>query len=200
MNANCLALGLLGCVALVAGCGRPSPDAPPGPANVPAAGSAAPARGPGASRAFTLTSTAFADGSAIPKQYTCDGGNRSPELRWAAAPDGTRGFALIVRDPDAPGGDFTHWILFDVPAGTTEIPEGASPQAPGLPGMNDFGKPEYGGPCPPPGGAHHYVFTLYALDTPRTGIRLGARRPEVERALKSHALGQAQLRGTYGRG
>lgn len=150
--------------------------------------------------AFKLTSPAFSDGSPIPAQHTCDGRDRSPALRWSGAPEGTRSFALIVHDPDAPGGAFTHWVLFDIPAGVEEIPEGAAPTAVGLPGANDFGKTGYGGPCPPPGhGRHRYFFTLYALDLEKTGLRQGARRAEVESAIRGHVLGQAQLTGVYER-
>jgi Raf kinase inhibitor-like YbhB/YbcL family protein len=150
--------------------------------------------------AFTLTSPAFSHGEAIPRQYTCDGEDRSPSLRWTGAPEGTRSFALIMHDPDAPRGDFTHWVLFDIPAGVREIHEGAAPTAVGIPGTNDFGKEGYSGPCPPPGhGRHRYLFTLYALGIEHTGRRRGARRAEVEGAIRGHVRGQAVLMGTYER-
>src|SRR5437867_2438467 len=115
--------------------------------------------------AFTLESSAFTNGAAIPREYTCDGANRSPGLRWIGAPPETRSFALIMHDPDSPKGDFTHWTLFDIPADTTQIEEGAAPKAPGTQGRNDFGEINFGGPCPPEGhGEHRYIFELYALD------------------------------------
>lgn len=149
--------------------------------------------------AFILMSSAFANGSHIPPQYTCDGADRSPLLRWGGVPAGTRSFVLTVHDPDAPGGSFTHWVLFDIPAGAHELHEGAAPTAMGVPGTNDFGKIGYGGPCPPPGRAHHYVFTLYALSLPHLRLQGGVRRPQVEAALRGHVLGRAVLTGRYAR-
>jgi hypothetical protein len=152
--------------------------------------------------AFSLTSTAFDDGAPIPSDYTCDASNRSPALRWSDVPAGTRSFALIMHDPDAPRGDFTHWVLFNLPAGLQELPEGAGAgqQAPGVSGVNDFSKVGYGGPCPPPGhGRHRYRFDLYALDLDRLALEPGATRAEVEAALRPHALGQAQVTGVYER-
>jgi Raf kinase inhibitor-like YbhB/YbcL family protein len=152
---------------------------------------------------LTLTSPAFAHEARIPRKYTCDGAGSSPPLQWTEAPPGTQSFALIVHDPDAPRGDFTHWVLFDIPPEVTEIAEGAAPAEVGVPGGNDFGKEGYGGPCPPPGhGRHRYFFTLYALDRGGVGLGLarGARRAEVESALQDHVLEQAQWLGTYQRG
>lgn len=150
--------------------------------------------------ALTLTSPAFASEAPIPRQYTCDGEDKSPELRWSGAPSETQSFALIVHDPDAPRGDFTHWVLFNIPADVAEIPEGAAPDAVGEPGTNDFGKEGYGGPCPPPGhGRHRYYFTLYSLDRGNLGLGRGARRADVEAAVQGHVLAQAQLMGTYER-
>jgi Raf kinase inhibitor-like YbhB/YbcL family protein len=150
--------------------------------------------------ALALISSAFANGGSIPPQYTCDGANRSPLLRWSGVPAGTRSFVLTVHDPDAPNGDFTHWVLFDIPASAREIHEGAAVAAAGMPGTNDFGKLGYGGPCPPPGrGRHRYLFTLYALNRPHLGLHRGARRAAVEAALHGHVLGQAQLMGVYER-
>lgn len=154
--------------------------------------------------ALTLTSTAFEDGAPIPIDYTCDGNDHSPPLRWSDAPAGTRSFALIMHDPDAPRGDFTHWVLFNVPADSQKIPEGAGAggagQGAGEPGTNDFGKLGYGGPCPPPGhGRHRYLFDLYALDLDQLALEPGAKREEVEDALRQHTLGQARLTGVYER-
>jgi Raf kinase inhibitor-like YbhB/YbcL family protein len=153
--------------------------------------------------AFTLTSTAFGDGAAIPAQYTCDGVDVSPPLAWSGPPPGTRSFALIADDPDAPAGTWVHWVLYNLPADVSELPEnvakvesldlGGARQ-----GRNDFRHPGYGGPCPPPGPAHRYFFKLYALDT-RLELKAGAQKKDVEAAMEGHVLGSAQLMGTYGR-
>jgi Raf kinase inhibitor-like YbhB/YbcL family protein len=151
---------------------------------------------------LTLTSPAFANEAPIPRKYTCDGADQSPALQWTEAPPGTQGSALIMHDPDAPRGDFTHWVLFDIPPEVTEIPEGAPPAEIGAPGTNDFGNEGWGGPCPSPGhGRHRYFFPLYALDRSGAGLglRRGARRSEVERAIQGHVLEQAQLMCTYQR-
>jgi Raf kinase inhibitor-like YbhB/YbcL family protein len=153
--------------------------------------------------AFTLTSTEFTDGAAIPVKHTCDGGDVSPPLAWSGAPAGTRCFVLIADDPDAPAGSWVHWVVYNVPAAVSELPEnvakvetldlGGARQ-----GRNDFRRPGYGGPCPPPGPAHRYLFTLYALDAPLT-LKAGAQRKDVETAMEGHDLGSAQLLGTYAR-
>jgi Raf kinase inhibitor-like YbhB/YbcL family protein len=150
--------------------------------------------------ALTLTSPGFSNGEHIPRQYTCDGEDMSPELRWQGAPAETESFALTMHDPDAPRGDFTHWVLFDIQPNVGGVPEGAAPDAVGEPGTNDFGKEGYSGPCPPPGhGRHRYFFNLYALDQRRLGLGRGARRAEVEAAVRGHVLAQAQLMGIYER-
>jgi Raf kinase inhibitor-like YbhB/YbcL family protein len=147
---------------------------------------------------FTLTVTAFADGSLIPAKFSCEGANVSPELRWNEAPVNTKSFALIVDDPDAPAGTFTHWVLFDIPADRSSLAEGTS--AVGVTGKNDFGRAGYGGPCPPRGhGPHRYYFTLYALDTASLKLKAGAGRREMEAALRSHILAQAKYLGRYER-
>ncbi len=153
--------------------------------------------------AFILTSAAFKDGAPIPGKYTCDGVDVSPPLTWSGAPAGTRSVALIADDPDAPGGTWVHWVLYNLPAEVFELPEniakvesldlGGARQ-----GRNDFRRPGYGGPCPPPGPAHRYFFKLYALDT-RLELKAGAQKKDVEAALEGHALGSAQLMGTYAR-
>lgn len=150
--------------------------------------------------ALTLTTTAFRDSESIPAEFTCDGADRSPELRWTGAPAGTRSFALIVHDPDAPRGDFTHWVLYNIPADILLIPEGVETSAIGDPGTNDFDKRGYGGPCPPSGhGRHRYYFTLYALDIGRLPAEKGAKRAEVEAEIEGRVLGQARLMGVYER-
>jgi Raf kinase inhibitor-like YbhB/YbcL family protein len=179
---------------LLAGGCSPGGNAGPAPA---ARGPSPPASAPTAKAgAISLTTPSFSDGGSIPAAYTCDGGNHSPALRWNGAPAGTRSFVLMMHDPDAPDGDFTHWLLYDVPANTAQLPEGS---AAGLAGANEFGKSGYGGPCPPPGPPHHYVFDLYALDEGTTGLPLGARRVDVDAAIRGHVLAQGRIQGVYQR-
>jgi hypothetical protein len=146
---------------------------------------------------FGITSTAFEDGTAIPRRFTCDGENLSPDLAWDGAPEGTKSLVLVVTDPDAR--DFVHWLAYDltgVPSGGLPRGASASPAAPRQ-GANSFGKRGYGGPCPP-SGTHHYRFTLSALDTvlPLSGTpSLGA----LEAAMDGHVLAKATLTGTYRR-
>ena len=150
--------------------------------------------------ALTLSSSAFADGSAIPKRFTCDGENVSPPLSWTGAPDSARSFVLIVDDPDAPSGTFTHWVLYDIPGGTHALAEGQKAGGVGHSGRNDFAKTGYGGPCPPRGhGAHRYYFTLSALDIATLGLPDGAGRLQVEAKMRSHAVGTAKVMGRYER-
>jgi Raf kinase inhibitor-like YbhB/YbcL family protein len=144
---------------------------------------------------FQLTSSAFPEGQGIPKRFTCDGDNVSPPLAWSGAPAGTKAFALVVDDPDAPGGLFTHWIVFNLPAATRSLPEGVKPAADQ--GTNDFGKAGYGGPCPPK-GRHRYVFHLYALKDGLGGLK-SPNRKEIDAALKGHVIAEARLMGTYQR-
>ncbi len=153
--------------------------------------------------AFTLTSTAFSDGAAIPAKYTCDGIDVSPPLAWSGPPPGTRSFALIADDPDAPVGTWVHWVLYNLPAAVSELPENiAKVESLDLDGArqgrNDFRRPGYGGPCPPPGPAHRYFFKLYALDAPLQ-LKPGGQKKDLEAAMEGHVLGSAQLMGTYGR-
>lgn len=150
---------------------------------------------------FTLESPAFTNRGTIPTRFTCDGEDVSPELRWRAAPDGTKSFALLVEDPDAPSGTFTHWILFDIPAAQSHLPEGGGAGELGTTaGTNDSGKPGYKGPCPPPGhGSHRYIFTLYALDRETLPLTSKVRRDEFVRAIGGHTLDKAELIGRYQR-
>ena len=146
---------------------------------------------------FTLTSDSFQNGGAIPAQFTCDGDNHPPHLSWGEPPKGTKGFALVVDDPDAPGGMFRHWGAFDIPAGTRSI---GSSQKIGTLAVNDFGNRDYGGPCPPKGGGpHHYHFKLFALDVETLGLGSNARIAEVENAANQHSIGKAELIGIYER-
>jgi hypothetical protein len=151
---------------------------------------------------FVLKTTAFADNHGIPKQYTCDGTDVSPALKWSDAPIETQSFALIADDPDAPVGTWTHWIIWNIPAKATALPEGVSKVEESgdgaRQGKNDFQRIGYGGPCPPAGKPHRYFFKLYALDV-KLDIKAGASRKELERAMKGHVLSQTELMGKYGR-
>jgi len=150
---------------------------------------------------FRLSSTSFQANGDIPARFTCSGEELSPALAWTDPPAGTQSLALITDDPDAPGGVFTHWVLYDLPPGTHQLPEGvAHSTAPegARQGRNDFNKIGYGGPCPPPGNPHRYSFRLYALDR-KLNLRTGASKSDVERALKGHVLAQAELTGRFGR-
>jgi len=149
--------------------------------------------------AFELTLQAFPEGSAIPKAYTCDGEDKSPALSWSGEPAGAKSFALIVDDPDAPSGTFTHWLLYDIPASMHALPE-KSKSKEGISGANDFGRTGYNGPCPPKGhGPHRYYFKVFAVDVPSLGLRAGAKRSDVDRALGKHVLAEAQRLGRYER-
>lgn len=154
-----------------------------------------------------ITSTAFTKGQPIPQKYTCQGSDVSPQLKWTGAPPNTRSFALIADDPDAPDPKapkmtWVHWVLYDLPSATTELAEDIA-KTPTLPdgakqGITDFKRIGYGGPCPPPGGAHRYFFKLYALDT-LLNLKPGATKPELLKAMEGHILAQGQLMGTYQR-
>lgn len=147
---------------------------------------------------FQLSSPAFPHAGGIPAVYTCDGEDRSPPLQWTGAPDGTKGYTLIMDDPDAPGGTFTHWVLFNIPATRSDLAEGFRPGQVGTSGRNSFGRLGYGGPCPP-SGTHRYFFTLHALDVQSLSLPEAAGRVDVERAMNGHIIGRAQLMGTYAR-
>lgn len=155
-----------------------------------------------AGQSMELKSTGFSDGSSIPSRYTCDGAGVSPTLEWSGAPAATKSFALIVHDPDAPV-DFTHWLAYDIPAEVHQLAEGASSDGAmpngAMEGVNGFRRTGYGGPCPPAGKAHRYIFLLYALDT-KLGLGAGAAREQVESAMRSHIVASGRLIGTYGRG
>jgi Raf kinase inhibitor-like YbhB/YbcL family protein len=151
---------------------------------------------------FVLTSNAFGESEAIPADYTCDGANVSPPLSWIGAPPGTARFALVLEDLDAPSGIFTHWLLFDIPADTADLPEDVpnipQPDNLGIQGRNDFGHVGYGGPCPPPGKPHRYRFSLSALDG-ALDLPAGASRQQVLAAASDHALARAELMAQYQR-
>ena len=169
---------------VVAGCGggdkatEPAPDAPPG---------------------IELTSSAFAAGEPIPAKYGCDGTQTSPPLAWADVPAGTKSLALLMEDPDAPGGTFVHWTVYGIPATARRFDEGKVPSGAGQ-GENSFGDDRYGGPCPPKGDdAHHYAFNLYALRAD-PGLEAGAKPDDVRAAIKKQALARGRLIGTFKRG
>jgi hypothetical protein len=148
---------------------------------------------------FALTSTAVASNQAMPVRYTCDGENLSPPLSWAGVPEGTRAFALVMDDPDAPSGTFTHWLLADIPAADTRLAEGLRSDQVGIAGTNDFGRVGYGGPCPPRGhGPHHYRFHLHALRRP-LGLRRGFARADIDAALSDEVISTATLVTLYER-
>ncbi len=152
--------------------------------------------------AFKLWSPAFANGESIPAKYTCSGDDISPELRWENGPRGTKSFALICDDPDAPFKTWVHWVIWAIPSSTTTLSEGVPPD-PVLgdgtkQGTNDFKRLGYGGPCPPPGKPHRYFFKLYALDM-IPDLKAGASKQDLLDAIEGHILAQAELVGTFKR-
>jgi len=150
-----------------------------------------------------LRSSAFSDGAAIPRRFTCEGEDVSPPLEWSEVPEGTRSLVLLCDDPDAPGGTWHHWAVYDLPADRTALSEGAR-QARGKDGLkqaiNDFRRPGYGGPCPPRGhGPHHYHFRLLALSTNHLALRQDASCRDVEREARESLIAEAILVGLYER-
>ena len=153
-------------------------------------------------RAMELKSSAFQNNQDIPSKYTCDGADVSPPLIWNNPPNGSKAFALISDDPDAPASAWVHWVIYDLPGDAKELAEGVPAQE-SLPngakqGLNDFKKAGYGGPCPPRGPAHRYFFKLYALDRP-TNLKPRATKQQLLDAMKGHIIGEAQLVGKYKR-
>ena len=152
--------------------------------------------------ALEIQSPPFSPGGEIPVKHTCDGPDVSPALRWTNPPAGTKGFALISDDPDAPGGTWVHWVLYGIPPRLRQLSEGLPAKDTvadiGRQGVNDFRRVGYGGPCPPRGPAHRYFFKLYALDVQ---ITLPPRKTKAEllKAIEGHVLGQAELMGRYQR-
>lgn len=145
-----------------------------------------------------ITSGAFADGQTIPVEYTCDGADANPALAWKGVPEGAQSLALIMTDPDAPGRTFYHWAVYNIPPEQREIAQsGPAGELAFAQAENDFGEPNFRGPCPPAGSPHRYFFTLYALDTILEDGLQGAR--DVEKALEGHVLDHAQVMGTFGR-
>lgn len=151
-----------------------------------------------------LSSPAFESGKLIPVQYTCDGEDSSPPLEWGYPPEGTRSFALIMDDPDAPAGTWVHWVVYNLPAESRSLPEGASrarasdfslPQG-AIQGKTSFNRTDYGGPCPP-SGEHRYFFRLYALDSTLEDRPMN--KTALLKAMEGHILAQGELMGVYQR-
>ena len=146
-----------------------------------------------------ITSSAFSQGEPIPPIYTCKGKDISPPLLWTEVPEGTESFVLIFDDPDAPMGTWVHWVYYNIPGSMRKLPEGfdknVNPAPGGVQGITSFGRPGYGGPCPPR-GIHRYFFKLYALNAAISPVS-NAGKAEVLRAMKGHVLAEAELMGTF---
>lgn len=143
-----------------------------------------------------ISSSIFSEGGDIPLRYTCDGDDLSPPIAWSGIPVEAQSLVVIVDDPDAPIGTFVHWVLYDLPPNTKSLPEGV--KGLGTEGLNDFRNLGYRGPCPPKGPAHRYFFKIYALDEP-LNLEPGAKKGDVEEAMRGHILAEGQLMGKYGR-
>ncbi len=152
--------------------------------------------------ALSVKSTAFAEGNPIPKKHSCQGSDVSPALSWEGIPAEAKSIALIVDDPDAPGGTWVHWLAYNIPATLRGLPEAVPDQRVldnGIrQGKNDFGKIGYGGPCPPPGPVHRYYFKVYALNSVLE-VEAGATKAQLETVMKSRILAEGRLMGTYRR-
>jgi len=149
-----------------------------------------------------VVSSAFDNGEFIPEIYTCDGEDISPDLKWSGYPSNTESFVLIMDDPDAPIGTFTHWVVYDIPKNVNAFPENFPkvPEVDGIKqGITDFRRVGYGGPCPPPGKPHRYFIKVFALDIPSLGLPAGATRSQVESKMKGQVLSKGHLMGLYGR-
>ena len=150
---------------------------------------------------ITITSPAFREGEKIPSEHTCDGADRSPPIEWSGVPANAQSLVLIADDPDAPGGDWVHWLVYDLPPSLTQlpagIPEGGRLSVGGSQGRTGFGAVGYGGPCPP-SGTHRYFFKVYALDA-MLQLAPGATKKELLQAMKGHVLAEGQLMGKYAR-
>lgn len=154
------------------------------------------------SRSFQLGNPAFGQGDVIPDRFACTGENLSPELTWGKPPAGTESLALIFDDPDAPGGSWVHWIIYNLPGAQTGLAEGMKPLSEhpdgSLSGSNSWGESGYGGPCPPPGSTHEYVFMLYALDS-RLDLGAGASKKQLLAAMEGHVLAETRLSAFFSR-
>ena len=147
-----------------------------------------------AASSISITSPSFQAGGDIPTKFTCNGTSVSPELQISSVPNEAKSLVLIVDDPDAPRGLFTHWIVWNIDPKTTRVAENGAPTA-GIQGTNDFGKRIYGAPCPP-SGTHRYFFKIFALDT-KLELKPNARRAELDAAMRGHVLAQGELMGRY---
>jgi Raf kinase inhibitor-like YbhB/YbcL family protein len=154
------------------------------------------------STSFTLSSPSFSNGGDIAKKFTCDGADVSPQLSWTDPPASTKSFALLADDPDAPVGNWNHWTAWNLPPTLRGLPAGVPKQAQlsdgTQQGHNDFRKPGYNGPCPPPGKPHRYYFKLFALDV-KLDLKPSSGKKELEAAMKGHILVQSEWIGRYGR-
>lgn len=151
---------------------------------------------------IAIASEIISDGSKIPLKYTCDDGDISPPLIWDLIPENTESFAILCEDPDAPGGTFIHWILFNIPPDTKELPAGIKEEKKldngAIHGQNDFGRLGYGGPCPPSGTEHRFIFKIFALDT-MLNLKSGISINQFSNAIQGHVLDKGELIGMYGR-
>ena len=151
---------------------------------------------------ITITSSAFSAGKPIPTKFTGQGMNVSPNLAWSGAPASVKSFVLVCDDPDAPGGTWVHWTMWNIPPSTTTLSEGVTSEAiladGSLQGITSSGRSGYAGPMPPKGNAHHYYFRMYALDT-LLNLDASASRAQLDSAMQGHVLAQGQLMGTYQR-
>lgn len=151
---------------------------------------------------MNLTSNAFKEGEEIPKKHSCEGQDVSPQLQWDGVPAETKSIALICDDPDAPMGTWVHWVIYNIPPKSGGLPENVPKKKSiddgTIQGENDFGRPGYGGPCPPPGVKHRYVFKLYALDT-MLDKDAGNTKQQLEDSMEGHILAETKLKGWYKR-
>lgn len=146
---------------------------------------------------LTVTSRSFSSNKAIPVDYTCDGANRSPQLTWSAAPSGTKSFAIVAVDPDAVGGEFVHWIVFNLRGDATSLPDNSDgSDLGGVSGINGFGRPGYSGPCPPKFELHSYAFRVYALDA-MLPVQSGVTIDDLNASMNGHVLAEGTLIGTF---
>jgi hypothetical protein len=149
-----------------------------------------------------VKSMSFDEGETIPVDYTCDGMDISPEIVWDNVPEETKSFVLIMEDPDAPMGVFTHWVVYDIPSSLRLLPENFPkvPQIDGIKqGINDFGRIGYGGPCPPKGSTHRYIFNIFAVSVPSLELPTGATKKIIEEKMEGKVLSKGKLTGIYGR-
>jgi Raf kinase inhibitor-like YbhB/YbcL family protein len=150
-----------------------------------------------------IKSNAFHEGSLIPSKYSCEGENISPQLHWNEVSKDVKSYAIILDDPDAPGGNFVHWVIFNIPENMRELHENVTPSR-NIPdevmlGTNSFGRIGYGGPCPPAGKPHHYYFRIYALDTILHHVESGSTKEQLIKAMDGHIIAKGELMGIFSR-